>query len=280
MLISGTSAMLLAAFLFSLMNVCVKYISHLPVLEIVFFRSLISLILTLFYLRLKKIRIQGSNYTWLVVRGLAGCGSLLLHFITLQSVYLASAVTLQFLAPIFSALLAVVLLKEKLQKMDLLFFALSFGGVVVLSGFDASMDWQTALIGVTSSLLAGLAYNSIRKIKDSEHPLIVVLFFPLVALPITGVYCFFHFVAPSFTDWLFLLAIGLVAQAAQYFTTLAYQKEKVAHVAILRYTGILYALFLGFFLFSEKFNYQSYLGMALVIAGVVGSSLYKKYYEK
>jgi drug/metabolite transporter (DMT)-like permease len=176
--------------------------------------------------------------------------------------------------------LAVVLLKEKLQKMDFLFFALSFGGVITLSGFDTSMDWQTAFIGVTASLLAGLAYNSIRKIKDSEHPLIIVLFFPLVALPITGIYCLFHFVTPTFRDWLFLLAIGLVTQGAQYFMTLAYQKEKITNVAILRYTGILYALFLGFFLFSEKFNYQSYLGMALTIAGVVGSSLYKKYFGK
>ncbi|MCS6903860.1 MAG: DMT family transporter [Bacteroidia bacterium] len=276
---SGVQAMLLATFLFSAMNVCVKYVSHLPVLEIVFFRSLFSLCITVFYLWLKKISIRGKNYGWLVLRGIAGTGSLVLHFFTLQKIHLASATTLQFLSPIFSAILGVWILRERLRKTDYLFFLISFLGVVILSGFDVSIRWYNAALGVFSAMLAGLAYNSIRKVKDSEHPMVVVLFFPLVALPVTGFYTIFNFVLPSLKDFLFLLAIGLITQMAQYFMALAYQKEAIAKVAILRYLGIIYAIFFGYFLFDEKLNFLSLVGIVLVLLGVGGKSLERKQFH-
>ena len=72
---------------------------------------------------------------------------------------------------------------------------------------------------------------------------------------------------PDGLQWLYLLLVGVLTQIAQYFMTRAYQTEEVNKVASVSYLGIFYALIFGWVFFSETFNLQTYLGMAVVLAG-------------
>ncbi|MFW5760678.1 MAG: EamA family transporter, partial [Cyclobacteriaceae bacterium] len=107
----GIRYMLLATFVFSSMNVCVKLVPHLPPVEIVFFRSLISLVLSYSFLKSQKEFSWGNNKLNLIMRGIFGAIALILYFKTLQHIPLASAVTIQFLAPIFTAIMGIFLVK-------------------------------------------------------------------------------------------------------------------------------------------------------------------------
>ena len=131
------------------------------------------------------------------------------------------------------------------------------------------------LIGIVASIFMGLAYNSIRKMKTSEHPLVIIFYFPLVTLPIAGTYSAFNWVTPSGWEWLFLLLVGLLTQFAQYFMTKSLQSEELSKVSIINYLGIIFALIFGF-AFGETFNLMTYAGMAIVILGVLLNVLYKE----
>ena len=72
-----------------------------------------------------------------------------------------------------------------------------------------------------------------------------------------------------------LLLVGVLTQLGQYYMTMSYQTEEISKVANLNYIGIIYALFLGYILFGETFNVWSYMGMALVLLGVVLNMRYK-----
>jgi drug/metabolite transporter (DMT)-like permease len=268
MITRGVRYMLLASFFFALMNVAVKSLGHLPAVEIAFIRSAVSLMLSLGLIRAAGIALPGKNVKGLLLRGFFGAFSLILFFITLQHMPLATAVTIQYLSPIFASLMAMIALKERVLPLQWLFFAIAFTGVVVVQGFDGGGLWLYLGVAVASALFAGLAYTMIRQLKDSEHPLLIIFYFPLVSLPVSLAFTLTDWTMPSGWDWPVLVFVGLSAQAAQYFMTRSYQEEDLSKVASLKYVGIIYALLFGYFLFGESFTLQSYAGMALVLVGV------------
>ncbi|WP_255478611.1 DMT family transporter [Rufibacter sp. XAAS-G3-1] len=276
----GVQYMLLSTFFFALMNVCVKFLSHLPPMEVVLFRSAISLMLSYAMIRQAKVSPWGNRKPILIARGLAGGFSLLLFYTTLQNIPLAGAVTIQYLAPIFTALLGVFIAKEKVAPWQWVFFLISFSGVLVIEGVDTRISSYYLLIGIGSAFLSGVAYNSVRKLSETEHPLVIVFYFPLVSLPLSLLFCFFDWVPLRGNDWLWLSLTGILTQLGQYFMTRSYQIEKLARVANLNYLGILYALGLGMVFFGETFHLYAYLGIALVLLGVVLNMQYSRKLRK
>ena len=118
----GVRYMVLAIFFFSLMNLCVKFISHIPAVEIVLFRSIISLTISGLFLIKQKVPLFGSNRKILLIRGLTGTIALVAYFITLQKIPLAGAVTIHYMAPIFTTILGILIVKEKVSWLQFLFF--------------------------------------------------------------------------------------------------------------------------------------------------------------
>ena len=272
----GIKYMLLSTFLFACMNVLVKLVAHIPAMEVVFFRSVISLVISYTILKNKGIFVWGNNKPLLIARGATGAIGLILYFVLIQQIPLATAVTLQFITPIVTAVLGLLLLRERVQPWQWVFFLLSFAGIWVVNGFDSRVTPLHLLMGLMAALGAGMAYTIIRKLKKSEHPLVIVMYFPLVTMPITGLYSAWHWVMPQGIEWLTLLGIGLLTQFAQYFLTKSFQEEEINKVVGLNYLSILYALFFGYVFFEESFNIYTYLGMLLVVGGVILNIWYKQ----
>ena len=106
----GVLYMLLASFSFALVNFLVKILSdrhdlfpeiqNYPEIELVFFRSIISLTICFAIIKARKIPFFGVNKKWLVIRGFAGFVSLTLFFYTIANIPLAIATIIQYLSPI------------------------------------------------------------------------------------------------------------------------------------------------------------------------------------
>jgi len=261
--------MLLAGLFFALMNVCVKYVSHIPTVEVVFFRSVFSLVASYVILKRDNIPVFGNNKPLLILRGVAGCIGLVGSFYTLQHIPLASAVTINYLSPFFTAILGIFIVKQPVKPIRYLYFGLAIAGVIMLKGFDPRISTLDLVIGLTAALFAGLAYNIISKLKTSEHPLVIIFYFPLITLPFVGVYTLMHWENPQGWDWAVLLLIGIFTQIAQYYMTLSYQRANLAKVASLNYLGVVYALVFGYFLFQETFSEYALLGIVVILTAVI-----------
>lgn len=260
--------MLLAGFFFAIMNVCVKFVSHLPTLEVVLFRSVFSFVVTYYYLRKNNIPPLGNNIPALTMRGIAGCLGLVGSFYTLQHIPLASAVTINYLSPFFTAILGIFIVKQKVRPIQFLYFTLSIAGVFMLKGFDLRLSTLDVAIGLAAAFFAGLAYNMISRSKGSEHPLVVIFYFPLLTIPVVGILSIFDWKTPIGIDWFYLLLIGICTQIAQYYMTLSYQTANLAKVASLNYLGVIYALGFGYIFFQETFNAMSFLAILIILVGV------------
>src|SRR5688572_9476626 len=114
--------MLLASIAFAWMNVCVKYIGHVPVFEVILFRAGITLVLSYAILRRKKVKPWGVNHKFLVARGVFGACGLICYFYTLQQMQLANAIVIHYLSPIFTTLIALVFLGERVRLLQFLAF--------------------------------------------------------------------------------------------------------------------------------------------------------------
>lgn len=268
--------MLISVVGFALMNLTVKFLNRLPATELVLFRSLISLVLSFYFLRKRRVSPWGVQKKYLILRGLCGVTALSLFFYTLQKLPLGSAIILQYLSPIFTALFGIFLLKEKVSPWQWLFFALSFGGIALIKGFDQSVSPLLLILGISSAMFAGLAYNFIRKVKDTDHPLVVVLYFPLIATPVMAVISLFNWVRPVGWEWLLLLLMGLLTQIAQIYMTKAMQSAELNEIAGLKYLGIIFALSFDWLLFGVEYQAIVLLGMALVVGGVLLNIFFKE----
>ena len=274
---SAVANMLLATFAFAVMNVFVKQLSRIPAIEIVFFRCLVSAGICFVGIARAGVDWKGNNNALLIARGSFGTLALFTFFITLQHIPLATAVTIAYLSPIFTTLIGVFLLGEHVRPVQWLFYGIAFAGVFVIKGFDASVPTVFLLTGITSAICSAVAYNLVRRLKEQEHPLVVVLHFQLVGVIVGLIFTLFNWQSPmNAWEWFCLLMCGLLTQVGQICLTKALQAERVAHVSILNYSGLIYALAFGVFIFGEHYTLQTILGIALVAAGVVLSVVFGK----
>lgn len=268
--------MFLSTLAFALANVLVKEVSHIPPLEVVFFRCTVASVFCFAGLYRANADWRGSNRTMLLLRGLFGTTALYFFFITLQNIPLASAMTIQYLSPIFTSVIAIFVLREKVRSRQWLFYAVAFSGVLLIERFDPRISMFYLVLGIVSAFCSGVAYNLVRSLRGKEHPLTVVLHFQFIGVLAGFISLFFEWRMPSGWDWLFLFLIGVFSQLGQIFLTSALQKERVAGVAIVNYTGLVYALVIGTFVFGETQGLESLAGMLLVVCGVVLSVIYSR----
>ena len=272
----GVRSMFLSTLAFALANVFVKQVSHLPTMEIVFFRCAFGVVFCYVGLRRAGADWRGSNRKLLLMRGLFGTTALYLFFLTVREIPLASAMTIQYLSPIFTTVIAIFVLKERVKLVQWLFYAMAFAGVLFIEQFDRRITGLFLIIGIVSAFCSGVAYNLVRTLRMREHPLTVVLHFQLVGLIVGLVFTMFDWATPTGWDWFYLFLIGVFSQLGQIFLTNALQRERAASVVIVNYTGLTYGLLIGWFLFGEAQTVESLLGMLLVVVGVVLSVIYSK----
>lgn len=261
--------MLWAVVFFSIMNATIKGVENLPTMEIVFFRCVISILFSVFWLRRVSVSWQGTHTLQLVGRGLAGTTALYFFFLTIQNMPLASAVTIGYTSPIFTALLAVLFLKEKMRPVQWLFFGVSFVGVAALKGFDERVSWLYLGMGLLAAAMSGVAYVLVRSLSGKEHPLVVVFYFQLVGTVVGGGFTLFNFQMPHGWDWVLLLATGICAHFGQVYLTLALQGEKAGVISSLNFLGAIFATIFGIFFFHEHLTIGNALAILLVVAGVL-----------
>lgn len=266
--------MFLSTAAFFLANVFVKQVAHIPAMETVFFRCLIASAFCLIGLYRDGADPIGKNHLVLFLRGFFGTVALYCFFLTLQNMPLASAQTIQYLSPIFTATIAIFLLSEKVRSVQWIFYAVAFGGVLMIQQFDARISPFYLGLGILSAFCSGVAYNLVRSLRGKEHPLTVVLHFQLVGLVVGGVSLFFDWTTPVDIEWLWLFLVGVFSQLGQMFLTNALQREPVAGVAIINYTGLVYAITIGWIIFGEAQGAMALFGMCLVVAGVAMSVIY------
>jgi len=269
-------AMVLSALSFSLMGVCVKQVgTRIPATEVVLARAVVSVVLSWWMLRRAGIAPWGQRRSLLIWRGAIGTLALLCVYQALALLPLAAATVLQYSYPTFTALLAWLSLGEPIGPRLLGAVALGWLGVMVLawppagSGLGTSLPPLAVAIALVGAFSTALAYVSVRALRHSEHPLVIVFYFPLVALVLSLPLVLLHPVVPSWRELLWLLGVGLFTQLGQLTLTEGLMGLPAARATAISYVQVAFAVLWGWLIFAEPLEVTTLLGGLLVLAAAL-----------
>lgn len=268
MIPKGITYILLATLSFACMNAMVKNLSDLPAMEVVFFRTLGTLVFILPYMMVKKISIVGKNPKLLLLRAIVGFISLAAFFIALQRIPLGSAISIRYLGPVFGALLAYIFLKERVNFWQWISFGIAFSGVLVLKGFDLRIDNFSLMLLLISALTVGMVFVLIRFLGKTEHYLTIINYFMIVAMSGSLIFAS-NWRFPIGDEWNSVLSIGIFGLIGQVFMTRAFQLEETSVLAPFKYMELVFALLIGFVFFEESYSIIAFSGIALILAGML-----------
>lgn len=268
--------MIISALAFALLNVFVKSLTQFNVYQIVFFRSIGSLFFTIPFLLHYKIPILGKKRFLLISRGVVGFVAMTLFFASLKYLSMGPAVSIRYISPIFAAIFALLLLKENIKYLQWLCFALAFSGVVILKGFDANINGIGLLFALLSAFFTGLVFIIIRKIGNSDHPMVVVNYFMIIAALFGGVLAINEWRTPIGIEWVMLLSLGVFGYFGQYYMTKAIQLAEVNQVAPLKYIEVIFTMIIGAIWLDETYTLISLLGILLILIGLILNFVVKR----
>ena len=281
--------MVLAAFLFASMSVCVKIASaHFNAAELVFYRGLIGIAVLWLLTRSQRVALATQYPGMHAWRSLVGVTALGAWFYAIGRIPLATAVTLNYMSSVWIAafLIGGSLLawrpsaaspRPALQGPLVLTVLAGFMGVVLM--LRPSLQDQQAfagLVGLLSGMMAALAYLQVAALARTGEPEARTVFYFAVGSTAAGGVAMLLMGHSPWPGWqgLWLLPIGLLASGGQLCMTRAYTHGATMVVANLQYSGIVFAAFYSLLVFGEQIPPSGWLGMALIVgSGIMATVL-------
>ena len=268
-----------ASFFFSLMTLCVKNIDkRIPIYELVFFRSFLSLMITLFIINLKNINPLGNNRPLLILRGVLGTLALVCIFYAIRNMPLSISTVIQYTYPIFISIFAGIFINEKITSN--VFFALIIGwiGILIilnpnqLSNIKVEIGNISVLIAFLGSIFTALAYVTVKKLSFTENVYVIIEYFPLVSLIVLFPIVSINWVTPNWNAFNSIIGIGLFTQLGQTFLTIGLKNLPASEASTINYLQVLFGSTWGILFFSEMININFLLGASFVLLGTIIST--------
>lgn len=275
----GMRYMAAGAFFFSLMSLLVKTAGQrLPSQEIVAARAIVTFALSAFVVWRAGVSPWGTpgRRGLLTFRGLTGFLALSCFYHSLTHLPLADATVIQYTNPVYTGLLAVPLLGERLRRREVLSVAVSLAGVLFVTrpsflfgGSAHALNPVTVAIGLLGALCSAAAYVTVRRLGSTEHPATIVFYFSAVSVVGSIPVALPGAILPRGTEWLVLIGIGVATQLGQMSITHGLRLERAGTATATAYLQIVFAALWGALFFAELPDWGTIAGTVLI----VGSTL-------
>ena len=266
-----------SAFFFSLMSLFVKLVGQtLPSQEIVLFRGVVTLAISYVGLRLIGVNPAGDRTRLLALRGVLGFLAVSAFFYGVIHLPLAEATVIHYTNPVFTTLIAAVFLSEPIRSRDAGCLVTSLVGVLLITrpgflfgGASATLDPLGVAAAVAGAILAAGAYVVIRGLAESEHELVIVLWFGVIGTlgAIPGATLAFEM--PVGWVWGGLLGVGLTTHIAQLLLTRGLAIVPAGRAMTVSYIQIVFATLWGILFFEERPDAWLVVGTGLIIASTL-----------
>lgn len=281
----GILFILLSAFCFAWMNVCVRMSGDVPTLQKSFFRNLIAVGVAAVMLARQGGGFRPAargNLPYLLGRAICGTVGILGNYYAVDHLLLSDASMLNKMSPFFAVLASVVLLKEKLAPAQIAALAGAFGGALcIIKPTFSNLNLVASLVGFAGGLCSGIAYTFVRMLgQRGERGGYIVFFFSgfscLVALP----YVLFAGAPMSLEQTLWLVGAGVTAAGGQFAITAAYRCAPAREISVFDYSQVIYSAVIGFFLFGDRPDGLSFLGYFIICSMAILNFWYNNHYKK
>ena len=269
--------LVLASLFFSLMTVCVKKIDeNIPIYELVFFRSIFSLLITSIIIKNKQISPWGKNKKLLITRGLLGTIALLCIFYSIKNMPLSISTVIQYTYPIFISIFAIFLINERVNLKFIVALLLGWLGILIILNPSQSSNLEIKLfsliIAFIGAITTSLAYITVKKLSKEENIFIIIKYFPLISVITLLPIVYLNWITPAIKDLIWIFGIGIFTQAGQTFLTLGLKNLPASQASSINYLQVIFASIWGIYLFGEELTINFIFGSIFVLLGTIIST--------
>ena len=258
--------MIFGSVCFGTMNALVKWTAfHADVWMIIMVRSAVIALAVAIFAASRGLSLKVSDKRKLLLRCVVGLTAMILYFTALGRIPIGQAVTLQYTAPLFVALLSGRVIRERVEPMVALLGGSAFAGIVLIVSPDLSSIDSDALLALGSGFFAAMAYMYVRELRNTDSASSVVFWF--AAFSVVGS-IFQALPDVAGLEWktvAALIGIGIGAGGGQVGITMAYHRANAAWVSAFSYLTVIVATFYGFTLFNETLGASDWLGGLLIV---------------
>ncbi len=265
----GILCMIAATVLFAITAALAKWlVATYPVGEVVFFRSFFSLlicsafILPVTGLSVFVTRRPGAH----VARGLSQSISQTFSVIAFMLMPLAGAIAINFSAPLFSALLSIVWLKERAGAARWFALLAGFLGVLIVASPGTDSLTLGALFALGNAMMYGSVTVAVRGMTATESANTLLMWQMLTIAVFHSVLLLFGFQWPTSFDAALLVLSGVANAAGQYFWTRALQLAPATAVSPFYYLMLVWALIIGYAVWGDVPTLGLIIGSGVVVA--------------
>ena len=263
----GILMMLISAFSFAAVAILIKFVPNIPLMEIILFRNIPTMLIIPLLLIKKGIPILGNNRSLLLLRSVLATFSIVSYFYTIKVMILTDAVTIKQLAPFLSVFFAAIFLREKISFKQVLLFVFAFLGILLVVKPGIRADVFPAIIGLAGATINAIGFTIVRHLRSDDHPLVIVNYLGhVIGLTALGVLLWQrNFIVPDIRSLIILILIGLIGLGAQYTLTLSYHMAPPKMVSLYLYLVIVFGVIFDTFIFKKAPDLFSIFGASFVI---------------
>lgn len=258
----------------AIMSALGKAAQHVPTATIVFFQNFISLLLFLPWVFRRGISGIKTSRIWLhILRAVGGLLSQVLMFAAVKKMPLMDAVLLANSAPLFIPLITWAWLKEKIGAAVWASLMVGFVGVVlILKPNAALLQNPIALIAISAAVFSAFALVAVNRLSTTETTNRILFYYFLISSLVTAPYAAAEWRAPTETEWMYLIGVGVFMAASQLLIILAYRQASAGRIAPFNYSVVIFSGLIGWAVWKNEPDMLSLLGIVLVTLGGVLST--------
>ena len=256
---------------FSIMDLGVKWSDTYPLGKVIFFRGFFGVLL--YFLIMPRDRIKNFYYTKRpglhFLRCFFGLIALLAIFTALRNLPLATVVSISFAAPIFTTILSIFLLSEKVGLFRWLAVIVGFIGIIIITepGFTSLNIYFIYPI----IFCLGMSYVAItiRQLSTSEPVWLISLYFSATITLASFFTIPYGWIMPDIKDLMLLMSIGILGGAANLWLSQSYKFSEVSLVTPLKYLALVFAIIFGYLIWNEVPSIKTLIGAFLVLTSSI-----------
>lgn len=261
--------MLCAVLSFSFMAVAVReLLRHMGALEILFLRTLVTLLLVLVLLpRTGFVPLRTRRFPVHLSRAAMHLGGQLCWMYAIGALTLATVFAIEFTMPVWVALLAVFFLGERMNRGRVVMLLLGFIGIAIILRPDVGGFPPAALVMLLGSLFYAGNMIMTKRLSSTDSPLAVLFWMSAVQLPVTLAGALPAWVAPQLVDVPWVVAIGAGSFIAHYSITRAMKLGDATLVVPIDFLRLPLIATVGALVYNEPFELSILIGAAVIFAG-------------
>lgn len=254
----------------------VRYCSQLGLhaFEVVFYRNFVALILLMPWLmRSGGIKtLHTTRIKMYTLRALIGLVAMYFWFYSLITIPLADATALSFTAPLFTAILAMIILKEKIGIHRISALAIGFLGVLVVLRPGTDVFELKAVSAVAAAMLWAFSGIIIKALTSTDEPRKVVFYMVLMMTPLSLPLALPHLNMPDWHTVFWLVALGFTSNLFQIALSNAFAATDISVILPFDFTRLIFVSVIAYLVFGETLDMWTLLGAIIILAGAAYTS--------